>query len=234
MKTFLAFLIAPLVFLYNVIFRRRKNNIAEFNFRFAPAVKCHIEKINGESEYSNDFVLVASYISFLARYFYICDDRQIDIMRIELTRLFQSNFDLQAESFHEYKGKIYEMIFQTLEQNEKDALVNLFYAFPPLRLSDKPFEEKELAKYSFVTFLNDGKWSSTFYMSVGPDRILLPLCTILLLEFVLKNLKGEKNADLLSSLAYNFLRSYEFNNRRSMDNLVRFPRRLLEGVSPNI
>lgn len=234
MKTLLAFLIAPLIFLNNAIFRRRKNNIVELNFYFAPGVKCYIEKIDGESEYSNDFILVASYISLLARYFYICDDRQIDQMRIELTRLFQSNLDLQTESFYEYNGKIFEMIFMTLDQNEKDAVVKLFHAFPPLRLSNKPFEGKKLAKYSFVTFLNDAKWSSSFYMSVGPDKILLPLCTTLLLEFVLNNLKSEKNADLLSSLAYKFLRSYEFNQRRSMDNLVRSPRRLLEGVSPNI
>ena len=235
MMSFLKILIVgPLVWFYNLIFRRRKDNLIEFHFNFASNIKCYIEKIENEHRYSNDFILIAAYIMFIARYFYICDDRQVEPMKKELSRFFRSNFDLGTDNFYEYNGKIYELIFKTLNQNEQNALVKLFSFTPPLRLIEKPFDDKSLAKYSFVVFLNVGEISSSFYMSVGPDKILLPLAITLFLEFVLKNLKNPRSTEILADLSLRLLDSYNTTDCRSMTSMIKTPRNLLSRISPDL
>lgn len=234
LKPLIVIFIRPFIWLYNLLFKRRGNNLVEFRFNYARAVQCQIEMIKNQYSFSDDFVLIATYIMFLARYFYICDDRQVEPMKKELYRLFKSNFNLETENFYEYNGKIYEIIFQTMTKDERDALVHLFSFTPPLWLNDKTIEGKPLARYSFVVFLNIGELSSNFYMSVGPDKILLPLAITLFLEFVLKNLKNPRNTEILADLSLRLLESYNTTNCRSMTSLIKTPRNLLARISPNL
>ena len=109
---------APIRWLANSL-TQRKDNVLEWHLNYGPSF------VKIETKYKEQFLpddlLIAGYVLFLARYFFICDDRQIDIVR----KFLLSEIGKSIKS-NEITPKLYEVVFQTLNQMEKDATLGLF------------------------------------------------------------------------------------------------------------
>src|SRR4030066_1071201 len=110
-----AILFAPIRWLTNLT-TRPKNNLLEWHLSFGPFF-VRIQT-NHKKHFLSDDLLIASYILFLARYFYICDDRQVDI-----TREFLLDSVRRSEKPNEISAKLYETVFKTLKTVEQDAAI---------------------------------------------------------------------------------------------------------------
>lgn len=199
------------------------NNILEWHLNYGPSF-IQIKTIHREQSLS-DGLIIASYILFLARYFYICDERQISVI---------SNFLHDAikksEKSNKLAGRIYEIVFKTLNPMERDATIKLFQIYsrfvglPPLEYSE---DEKEpshsYGKYKFFVFESNGQLNSIFHMSAGPDIILLPITVGILYEYVVKKLRNKKKKESLDRSILDLLETYKRVNCRSSAGLHKLP-----------
>jgi len=69
---------APIRWLANLL-TQRKDNVLEWHLNYGPSF-VKIETKHKE-QFLPDDLLIAGYVLFLARYFFICDDRQVDVVR---------------------------------------------------------------------------------------------------------------------------------------------------------
>lgn len=172
-----------------------------------------------------DELLIASYILFLGRYFFICDDRQIDIVQKCIR-------DAITESIEEHKfaEKIYGTIFNTLNPVERDASYQLFlFHMPPHGYSeDKSFIAPTLqnlnhitqgnrlfAKYSLRILEQNGLLFSYFDMSEGPDVIFLPITVGIFYWYVVDKIRNKENKKRLDRIILDLLQEYTSTDPRS-------------------
>lgn len=207
---------APIRLLSNLL-TQRKDNILEWHLNYGPSF-VRIQT-NHKEQFLPDDLLIAGYILFLARYFYICDDRQIDVLR---------NFLLEeigkSQKANEITPKLYEVIFQTLNQMEKDATLGLFKIYnrflpmPPLTFSEDEEPRHSFAKYKFLVFERSGGNSlgHIFHMSAGPDIILLPLTVGILYEYVVNKLRDKDKKEKLDNSIIDLLKNHSVIDCRSM------------------
>lgn len=197
----------------------QNNNLIEFHFNYDAAF-CQI-KVSNKIDI-NDNLLIASYLLFVARYFLICDDRQIKPMRELLLKEIWNDKDEPATQ------KIYKVILNTLSQNERDAIGKLFLlGMPPLFYSTTEDVTKSYAKYSFSVIKNNEELRTVFNMSVGPDKILLPLTVGIFYEFIMNTLGDKGRVELLNYIIIKLLKSYEFSDCRSLTDNIRLPNEIL-------
>jgi len=177
----------PIRWLANLL-TQRKDNVLEWHLNYGPSfVKIETKY---KEQFLSDNLLIAGYILFLARYFFICDERQIEIVRKLLLR------EIGKSRADEITPQLYEAVFQTLNQMEKDATLGLFKIYnrflpmPPLTFSEDEEPQHSLAKYSFLIFKRSSGngLGHIFHMSAGPDIILLPLTVGILYEYVVNKL----------------------------------------------
>ncbi|MGB9847800.1 MAG: hypothetical protein ACPLKV_01110 [Minisyncoccia bacterium] len=217
---------APIRWLTN-LFTQRKDNVLEWHFNYGPSF------VKIETKYKEQFLpddlLIAGYILFLARYFFICDDRQIEVVRKFLLN------EIEKSKSNEITPKLYEIIFQTLDQMEKDATLGLFKIYnrflpmPPLTFSEDEEPRYSLAKYSFLVFERSGGngLGHIFHMSAGPDIILLPLTVGILYEYVVHKLRNKDKKEKLDNSITDLLKGHSAVDCRSMAGQTELPNEVI-------
>ncbi|MCX6813218.1 MAG: hypothetical protein NTV77_01885 [Candidatus Azambacteria bacterium] len=215
--------VVPIIRLVNLI-TRHKDNLLEWHLNFGPSF-VKIQTYYKEQSLQDD-LLIAGYILFLARYFYICDDRQIKIVRDLLLDAVE-----KAEKPNAIAPKLYEVIFQTLNKMEQGATIGLFEIYnkflpiPPLTYSESEEPRHSFAKYSFFIFErpSDRMLTSIFHMSAGPDIILLPITIGILYEYVVNKIQDKEKKNKLNQSIIDLLKEYEFIDCRSPYGFVVLP-----------
>ena len=219
LRAIFAILLAPFIWLFNL--PRGKNSDLEWRFNYGPSF------VKIETKYREQFLaddlLTVSYLLFLARYFYICDKRQPDVVRKYLLEAIKGQYEVS-----ELGGRLYEVVFQTLNQTEKDATLGLlktfsFIAIPPMTFSEDEEPLHSFAKYSFLVFNRNGQLGSTFYMSFGPDIILLPLTVGILYAYVINKLRDKNKKEKLNGMIIEMLEMHDSVDSQSMDGLNKLP-----------
>lgn len=207
---------------------KHKDNVLEWNLNYGSSF-VKIQTTHKE-QFLDDDLLIASYILFLARYFFICDNRQIDVVR---------NFLLdeigKSEKSNEVTPKLYEVVFQTLNQMEKDATLGLFKIYnrfistPPMTFSEDEEIRYSLAKYNFSVFERSGGngLGHIFHMSSGPDIILLPLTVGILYEYVINKFRDKDKKQKLDNSIIDLLKGHSSVNCRSMVGNTELPNEVI-------
>lgn len=179
---------------------------------------------NHKEQFLTDDLLIASYIMFLARYFYICDDRQVDIAQDFLLDSVR-----RSQKPNEIAAKLYETVFKTLNPLEQDAAIKLFKIYsrftsgPPLTYSEAKEPSHSYAKYSFYVIESGSRLTSIFDMSAGPDVILLPLTIGILYEYVADKIRNKDKKEKLDRSIIDLLEGYNSVDCRSREGFSRLP-----------
>jgi len=224
---------APIRWLANLL-TQRKDNVLEWHLNYGPSfVKI---QTNHKEQFLADDLLIASYILFLGRYFYICDDRQTNIMRDFLLDAIE-----KSQKPNEITPKLYEVVFQTLNQMEKDATIGLFKIYnrflpiPPLTFSEDEEPRHSFAKYKFLVFerTGDNGLGNIFHMSAGPDIILLPLSVGILYEYVVNKLRDKDKKEKLDNSIIDLLKKHLVVDCRSMAGLNELPNEVISNNNLN-
>ena len=193
-KSIAFLLIVPFALLLN-LFGKRKDSIVEYEFSFTRVfmfVKCKTK----DNEVLDDDLVIMSFIFLLARYFYICDDRQILPMRDALIDIIRN----EAVNSYENIKKIYSNIFNSFSASEKKAMLKLFpFGLVPLLPSTEEISEKPIGKYSFIIYGNDSKFRHRFFMHMGPDMILLPCMVAAFYMYTQMTLKTKDKIERLNT-----------------------------------
>ncbi len=221
LRLIFAILFAPIRWLTNPI-TRPKNSLLEWHLSYGPFfVKIQTDH---KEKFLKDDLLIASYIMFLARYLYICDDRQADIAR---SFLLESLRGSQKPS--EIAARLYETVFRTLSRAEQDAAIKLFKIHsrftggPPLTYSESEEPSHSYAKYSFYVIGSGGRLTSIFHMSAGPDIILLPLAVGILYGYVVDKIRNRVEKEKLDRSIIDLLEGYNSVDCRSREEFSRLP-----------
>ncbi|MDD5547348.1 MAG: hypothetical protein PHN74_00385 [Candidatus Pacebacteria bacterium] len=218
-----AILISPFRWITNIF--KHKDNVLEWHFNYGPSfVKVQTKY---KEQFLADDLLIASYILFLARYFYICDDRQINIIKDSLL-----NSVKESEKPKEITVKFYKSIFHTLSQAEQNAVAALFRPFsflptPPLTYSENEEPKHSFAKYSFLIFKIGNQLVANFHMSYGPDIILLPLTCGILYEYITNTIRNKDKKEKLDQSIIDLLEAYKFIDCRSFEGLRELPVKII-------
>jgi len=197
---------------------QHKDNLLEWHFNYG---QYFVQiKTKHKEQFLPDGLLIASYILFLARYFRICDDRQVKLMKEFLNKeIVNSKSDIK-----ELSSKIHSIIMQTLNEWEKRAVGKLFFlGLPPLDFSESEEVSRSYAKYSFLVFKRGGNLTSTFHMSAGADKIFLPLTVAVLYEYIIGKLRNKDKKEILDKTILDLLRAYDKVNCRSLEGLGKLP-----------
>jgi len=224
---------APIRLLANLL-TKRKDNVLEWHLNYGPSfVKI---QTNHKEQFLPDDLLIASYVLFLARYFYICDDRQTNIVRDFLLEEIK-----KSQKSNEITPKLYEVVFQTLSQMEKDATLGLFKIYnrflpiPPLTFSEDEEPRHSFAKYHFGVFKRSGGngLGHIFHMSAGPDIILLPLTVGILYEYAVNKLRDKDKKDKLDNSIIDLLKKHSVVDCRSMAGQNELPNEIISNNNLN-
>ena len=216
-----AILFAPIRWLVKLT-TRPKNNLLEWHLSYGPFF-VRIQTNHKEHVLSDD-LLIASYILFMARFFYICDDRQVHI-----TRDFLLDSIRKSQKPNEIVAKLYETVFGTLKPAEQDAVVKLFKIYsrftsaPPLIYSEDKEPSHSYAKYSFYVIESGGRLTSIFHMSAGPDIILLPLTVGILYQYVVDKIRSREKKEKLDRSIIDLLEGYNSVDCRSREGFSELP-----------
>lgn len=209
----------------SAILSKRRGNLIEFQFTFEPPY-CHIRVVAStrDSVADQDALLITTFIHLLARYFYICDDRQIQVVG----NLLREN-NPSYENFESLPDRLYETVFHTLTSDERKAAASAF-AIPLLAYSDTREPVRPMAKYSFSLFrIKDSAigLGSNFQLSYGPDKILLPLTLGFSYQYVADHVQNTGKLTILEHVKTQLLDSYETENCRTLSSLVKLPNDIL-------
>ena len=162
-----------------------------------------------------DGLLIASYILFLARYFRICDDRQVQVMKEFLNK----EIGASKSDINYLPRKINDLIKQTLNKRQKHAVDQFPMGEPPYAFTEDDVLTKSYAHYSFLVFEQVGSLTSTFHMSLGWDIIFLPLTVGILYNHVCLKLGDIDKKEILDKAILDLLRAYDHVNCRSYTGL---------------
>lgn len=224
---------APIRWLSNLL-TQHKDNLLEWHLNYGPSfIKI---QTNHKEQFLADDLLIAGYILFLARYFYICDDRQIDIVRDFLLESIG-----KSQKPNEITPKLYEVVFQTLNKMEKDATLGLFKIYnrflpiPPLTFSEDEEPRHSFAKYKFLVFERAGGngLGHIFHMSAGPDIILLPLTVGILYEYVINKFRDKNKKEKLDNSIIDLLKKHSIVDCRSMTGQNELPNEIISNNNLN-
>lgn len=217
----------PIQWLINLLFTR-KDSLLEWHFNYGPLfVKIDTKY---DKKFLSDDLLIIGYILFLSRYFFICDKRQVQVVRE-----FLLNEIGNSTKSNEIAPKLYEVIFQTLNQKEKDATLGLFktynrfFPMPPLTYSENDNPQHLFAKYTFSVYKKSGNTGlgHFFQMTMGPDIILLPLTVGILYEYVVEKLQNKDMKKKLDKSIIDLLKGYLTTDCRSMAGQNELPNKII-------
>lgn len=220
MKRVFLTLIAPLIYLYNAVFRKKlSDSLIYFDIKFDNE-SCYMKHAGT----SSDNVLVASYIMFLSRYFFICDDKQLEPMQKYLIKIFKEKFDSKK-----FINGIEGLVYDTLSEHERNQLKSLAKsgAVMPAFLSDDD-NSGSLGKYQFYLTNQDGVIVSKFFMSPGLDIVLLPRLVFFMFSYINSELASEESKKILQSASLDFVKHFANPEEyRDNSNFIKLPLEVL-------
>lgn len=224
-RSVFSFLLLPLRWLANAF--QKKDGLLEWRLNYGSSFVRIDTK--GNADLSDD-LLIAGYLLFLARYLYICDKRQLEVV-VNLLK----NLVKDSVKQNEIALKIYEEVFKTLNKMEQNALIGLLRTYskifpvPPLLYSEDEEPKHSLARYRFLVFEhgNQRNLASAFYMSRGPDIILLPLTLGILYNYVVDKLGDRNKRENLDRLIIDLLEKHTFAELQSLEGMNRIPAALI-------
>jgi hypothetical protein len=219
MRILLVFLLKivffPFRWLYGVLYRKHATIRLQITYGSGKAyITSQYESDQQEFKY-----LIITYILFLSRYFFICEERQTKPVSSRLAEYIK-----RAGSGDQLAGILLETVHATLNQKEKGAVVGLFSFrnLPPLTYTEGTNTGAKMAQYTLTTYKRGDRWSIDFYMSAGPDIILLPITVGILYEYVSDKIGAEYRA-VLDSCISQLLAAQELSDCRSARNATRLP-----------
>lgn len=217
--------------MFDFLFKKPNQNIMEWSFDYQPF------SINITTRYPeatlSDNLLISGYILFLARYFYICDDRQVTIMKQHLLNL------IKLEKASDTASELYLNIYQTLDESKKKAATELFKIYnplfgqPPLKYSVDNKSSYSYAKYKFQVFKRkEIGLGNIFNMSAGPDIILLPITVCVLYGYILdifqNILESKTSVKSFKKAISDLLIEYERVDCKSQEGFVNVPNLIIK------
>jgi len=211
MKQIIALIFSPIIYLMNVFFNAGKNYIVKYTFNFSAV--CYIESDPDNDNISSN-ILITSYLLFLARFFYICDERQfIPISNFMISRLSGD------DNYDEFSNEIYDVIYNTLNDQEKSAVHGLFFlGVPPIYYSNEKSDAR-YGKYEFRINGTDGGYGHVFIMSPGADVILLPLTLGLFYQYIYDKLNHNDKLIFIKKVS-KYLESLFIDDRNDLSRLT--------------
>lgn len=210
-------------FIFVVIFRpiiwlsdklqRPKDTLLEWEMNFEPFIMKI--KMETKEDVVSDELLITAYLLYLSRYFYVCDERQVDAVR---------GFYILIKDDTKPGNATYQMfdlLLTTLNAAERNAAIQTFSSFVgpssiPAIPAEEEFEGKTFGRYFFSIYKTGSNLRSYFTMSLGLDIILMPLSTVLLYIFVLYKFKDKNSRKLLDHVIQEMLDMHGRVNYRSL------------------
>lgn len=151
----------------------------------------------------DDDLLVVLLVSFTARFFYICDNRQFYPMKSYLHNLFSKSFNNGKELYAlGVSQELLNIVYRTFLENEKRAALNLFgkgsfFPFdkaPCILFGHEAYENKSqpICTYKFILKVKKGKVFYKYKMPFlfNPTKVFTPLALGFVIEYVYLNFKS--------------------------------------------
>ncbi len=204
-------------------FQRHADNVLSVHLSFGRS-RCTVRLEHKATRLDHE-LLVATYLLFVARYFFVCDLRQVGPVKSCLL----SCFSEEGATIQRLTQAIYDEVFKTLGAAERWALEGLFQdGNPPMTFSEDDYpEEHSLATYSFLVFGAFPKVHATFHISQGPDIVLLPIALGIVYQVVSEKLTAAENEALRLGVL-RLLKAYDRVDCRSVTALTMLPNEILE------
>lgn len=221
------FIFTPIRLLANFL-TKRNDNVLEWHLNYG-ALFIKIQT-NYKDKFLSDDLLIAGYILFLARYFYICDDRQADVVRS-----FLLNSLNRFNKINRITSKLFYEVFETLTRMERNAVYSLFET-PPMVFSENDEPKHSFAKYNFFVFERAGGngLGHIFHMSAGPDIILLPITVGILYDYVVNKLLDKNKKEKLNSAITYLLKKHSVVDSRSKIGQNELPNEVISHFNINL
>lgn len=165
--------------------------------------------------YSNGALLISAYLFFLARYFYICDERQKSVAKQILIEKLENNRETRGD----ISTKLFDGIYATLTEKEQMAISKVFkLGTLPFVYSENEAPRYSLAKYDFTVKIGNRIYT-LFNMSYGFDTILLPMIVGIFNEYVFDHLENQIQRDRFDDIVMTALRIFDKIGYNSLPNL---------------
>jgi len=208
--------IAPL----SLLGKLQKPSSSLVDFRFTFKNSCYVQIYPHVNETAQ--LLIGAFIAFLARYFYICDERQVGPM---------SQVTLKIDSYQdgdEVISTIYDTILETLEPFERGAIKGLMpLGAPEMVVREVGKQSDVLATYTLYVTNSKGRIGSIFHMSAGADIICLPLTVGMMYKAIVSKL-SESDIVRLHKCIKDLTVTHGTNHPRSLRALTDVPSQVLE------
>ena len=176
-------------------------------------------------------LLLSSYVLFLARFFYICDEREIEPMRQFVSAMAQGQYKQEELVLHAW-----DSVIPHLSEEEAKNATALYSGnmmpLPPLTFSENKDITGSITQYRLELYrINEG-FGHKFYLSVGPDIILLPLLVAYYYQYVSSKLKTNEEISFFNDLILDFL-DVSADDCRADNALHQIPYLLLKNARVN-
>lgn len=178
-----------------------------------------------------DINLVRTLLLYVSRFFFICDDRQIDMMKIAISEILEHILerDQHKEKFSLTKS-IIAKLYSILSEKELQAARSLFPLGLPTECREYRVEKKPIASYRFVVKKLGSSPPSTFHIGFDPNIVLLPISIGHVFHFLYQDIKDD-DARLLMLICLKILvDSYHEVDCRSRQALHVLPDQILMQV----
>lgn len=200
-----------------------KNILINIEFeQFISRIKSDKDAIKN---YIDDDFRVAILISYIWRFFYICNDNQFNVVREYLLSLFSKPF-LTGNDLYKMKvsQEILDIIYSTFSEAKKDAALNVFgkgrflpfAEAPTIVFGDNAYEEnsKPFCVYKFNVAIKNNKLYQKMKLPIfmNPSDLFVPLSLGFIIEYIFLTINNHDVIKLSKEVVLNFLKS--FNTRK--------------------
>ena len=156
-----------------------------------------------------------SCLLYLSKYFYVCDERQIEIVRNILVQCAR-----ESGAADQLAQMIFYNIRDVLNETEKKAIAEQFiYPHrPPVRYFEGNEEidrTERIGRYSLNIYKIGGLWHDDLEVSMGLDMVLLPITAGILYNYVTDKIPSESRI-VLDSCVTALLDRQATSNFRSL------------------
>ena len=210
----LGLILAPFIYIYNLLFKP-----SDYLVKADIAMDSWSYFIDFDIKENSSNILSKTFLQYLARYFFICDDRQDEPMK----EILLSHLKSASLNTLNLTSDIEGMIYNALNDNEKEQLASLARNGITLpALSSRQKLRGILGKYSFNLMKGSSGYNSLFFMSPGLDIVLLSRTV----AFMLAEITGRISKDEYKKMkiaTIEFLEKIDdtnFKNRKYVVNLA--------------
>ena len=204
---------------------KNKKTLLLWDFYFFPSEIQIIEKY--ENKYDQSKAKLIGFVHFIFRYFYICDERVV----IPTKAYFLGRFKYGKEVANPYS--FYENLINEFTTDEVKATSSYFSRFnnllplPPLKMISQSNDDNRFALYSFKVWLNKNTSSNNFKISLSPDKVLLPILTVTLYDYLIESISA-KDKRILNEIVEEICSDTDIKNYRNLNTLINQPNIILK------